>query len=70
LGSRDTWISEFKASLVYRLNTRIARATGNPVPTNKGRMPYRLWFSEVMDLPTRASRQREQTSILHVIEIG
>jgi hypothetical protein len=29
LGGRDRWISEFKASLVYRVSSRTARA--NPV---------------------------------------
>jgi hypothetical protein len=32
LGGRGRWISEFKASLVYRVSSRIARATQrNPV---------------------------------------
>ena len=38
LGSRGRWISEFKASLVYRVSSRTARATQrNPVSkqTNK-----------------------------------
>ena len=38
LGGRGRWISEFKASLVYRVNARTARATQrNPVSkkTNK-----------------------------------
>jgi hypothetical protein len=31
LGGRDRWISEFKASLVYRVSSRTARATlSNP----------------------------------------
>jgi hypothetical protein len=39
LGGRGRWISEFEASLVYRVSSRIARATQrNPVSkkqTNK-----------------------------------
>jgi hypothetical protein len=33
LGGRDRWISEFEASLVYKVSSRTARATQrNPVP--------------------------------------
>jgi hypothetical protein len=36
LGGRDRWISEFEASLVYRVSSRTARATQrNPVSKNK-----------------------------------
>jgi hypothetical protein len=36
LGGRGRWISEFEASLVYRVSTRTARATQrNPVSKNK-----------------------------------
>jgi hypothetical protein len=36
LGGRGRWISEFEASLVYRVCSRTARATqGNPVSKNK-----------------------------------
>jgi hypothetical protein len=36
LGGRARWISEFKASLVYRVSSRIARATQrNPVLKNQ-----------------------------------
>jgi hypothetical protein len=36
LGSRGRWISEFEASLVYRVSSRTARATQrNPVSKNK-----------------------------------
>jgi hypothetical protein len=36
MGGRDRWISEFEASLVYRVSSRIARATQrNPVSKNK-----------------------------------
>jgi hypothetical protein len=36
LGGRGRWISEFKASLVYRVSSRTARATQrNPVSKNK-----------------------------------
>jgi hypothetical protein len=36
LGGRGKWISEFEASLVYRVSSRTARATQrNPVSKNK-----------------------------------
>ena len=36
MGGRDRWISEFEASLVYRVNSRTARATQkNPVSKNQ-----------------------------------
>jgi hypothetical protein len=36
LGGRDKWISEFEASLDYRVSSRTARATqGNPVSKKK-----------------------------------
>jgi hypothetical protein len=36
LGGRGRWISEFEASLVYRVSSRTARATQrNPVFKNK-----------------------------------
>jgi hypothetical protein len=36
LGGRGRWISEFKASLVYKVSSRTARATQkNPVSENK-----------------------------------
>jgi hypothetical protein len=35
LGGRGKWISEFKASLVYKVSSRIARVTQrNPVSKN------------------------------------
>jgi hypothetical protein len=38
LGGRGRWISEFKASLVYRVSSKIARATQkNPVSKNKNK---------------------------------
>jgi hypothetical protein len=38
LGGRGRWISEFEASLVYRVSSRTARATQrNPVSKNKER---------------------------------
>jgi hypothetical protein len=36
LGGRDRWISEFEASLVYKVSSRTARATQrNPVSTKQ-----------------------------------
>ena len=36
MGGRGRWISEFEASLVYRVSSRIARATQrNPVSKNQ-----------------------------------
>jgi hypothetical protein len=43
LGRRGTWISEFKASLVYRVSSRTARATQrNPVSKNKTKQKKKL----------------------------
>jgi hypothetical protein len=40
LGGRDRWISEFEASLVYRVSSRTARATQrNPVSKNQKEAP-------------------------------
>jgi hypothetical protein len=39
LGGRGRWISEFEASLIYRVSSRIARAIQrNPVSKKKERM--------------------------------
>jgi hypothetical protein len=38
LGGRDRWIPEFKASLVYRVSSKTARAIQrNPVSKNKNK---------------------------------
>jgi hypothetical protein len=38
LGGRGRWISEFEASLVYKVSSRTARATQrNPVSKNKNK---------------------------------
>jgi hypothetical protein len=38
LGGKGRWISEFEASLVYKVSTRTARATQrNPVLKNKNK---------------------------------
>jgi hypothetical protein len=42
LGGRGRWISEFEASLVYRVSSRTARATQkNPVSENQKRKKER-----------------------------
>jgi hypothetical protein len=42
LGGRGRQISEFKASLVYRVNSRTARATQrNPVSKNKNKNKFK-----------------------------
>ena len=41
LGSRGRWISEFEASLDYRVSSRAARATQrNPVSKNKNNLHH------------------------------
>jgi hypothetical protein len=51
-GGRGKWISEFEASLVYRVSSRTARATQrNPVLKNKTKQnerppPLQLWDAE------------------------
>jgi hypothetical protein len=43
LGGRDRWISEFEASLVYRVSSRTARATQrNPVSKKKEKKKKQL----------------------------
>jgi hypothetical protein len=46
LGGRGRWISEFEASLVYKVSSRTARATQrNPVSKNQDRISCSLgWF--------------------------
>jgi hypothetical protein len=56
LGGRGRWISEFKASLIYKVSSRTARATqGNPVSkqTNKTKQGNSLerWLSGKAHLP-------------------
>jgi len=48
LGGRDRWISEFKASLVYRVSSRTARATQrNPVSKKtKQNKRWGLWYTQ------------------------
>jgi hypothetical protein len=74
LGSRGRWISEFKASLVYRVSSRTAKATQrNPVSenqqtktnkqTNKG-MGYGLIFQPFWSMNLKShyeifSREKE-----------
>jgi hypothetical protein len=54
LGNRGRWISEFKASLVYRVSSRIARAIQrNPVSKNKQTNKNKT--------KQRTYRRREQT---------
>jgi hypothetical protein len=50
LGGRGRWISEFKASLVYRVSSRTARATQrNPVSKNqkKKRKTENYWSRDL-----------------------
>jgi hypothetical protein len=51
LGGKGRWISEFEASLVYRMSSRTARATErNPVskkPKNKTKKRKRKEFKQL-----------------------
>ena len=51
LGGRDRWISEFEASLVYRVSSRTARATQR---------------SPVSKKQERGERERESVSVLEL----
>jgi hypothetical protein len=53
LGGRDRWISEFKASLVYRVSFRTARATQrNPVSKNQKKKKKMSFVSQVVVVHT------------------
>jgi hypothetical protein len=44
-GGRGRWISEFEASLVYKVSSRTARATQrNPVSENKTKQKQKNYF--------------------------
>jgi hypothetical protein len=58
LGGRARWISEFEASLVYRVSSRIARATQrNPVSKNQKTNP-----------PPKKKTGREMEKLVLLIE--
>jgi hypothetical protein len=45
LGGRGRWISEFEASLVYKVSSRTASATRrNPVSKNQKKKKKRVWI--------------------------
>jgi hypothetical protein len=49
LGGRGRWISEFKASLVYRVSSRTAKtAQRNPVSKNRGRKKKKKPGDEIL----------------------
>jgi hypothetical protein len=49
LGVRGRWISEFKASLVYKVSSRTARATQrNPVSKTPKKKKWRLEVGEMV----------------------
>jgi hypothetical protein len=49
MGGRGRWISEFEASLVYRVSSRTARASQrNPVSKNKNKTNKNDTFIEIL----------------------
>jgi hypothetical protein len=62
LGGTGRWISEFEASLVYKVSSRTARAIQrNPVSEKKKKRIHRRWAGEV------AQRLRALTALLKVM---
>jgi hypothetical protein len=54
LGRRGRWISEFEASLVYRVSSRIARATQrNPVSTKTKQNKKSIQYSYFLFLKNK-----------------
>jgi hypothetical protein len=61
LGGRDRWISEFEASLVYRVSSRTARATQrNPVSKNKQNKTKEKKEERERERETERERERER----------
>jgi hypothetical protein len=57
LGGRGRWISEFEASLVYRVSSRIARATQrNPVSKKKKNKKKKTKTDFLLYYPTSGYR--------------
>jgi hypothetical protein len=64
LGGRDRWISEFEASLVYKVSSRTARATQrNPVSKKKKKNQQQQQQQKVYYIIREGSR-RDLTSFL------
>ena len=63
-GGRGRWISEFVASLVYRVSSRTARATQrNPVSKNQGKkVPKADLKAELSGLAVKPQEQEEMRS--------
>jgi hypothetical protein len=56
LGGRGRWISEFEASLFYKVSSRTARATQrNPVSKNKKQKTPKTY--ELLKVGEKASRK-------------
>jgi hypothetical protein len=65
LGGRDRWISEFEASLVYKVSSRTARATqSNPVSKNKNKQTKTIKECELTIL---AFKKKSVVGIPHVV---
>jgi hypothetical protein len=53
LGSRGKWISEFEASLVYRVSSRIARdRQRKPVSKNKNQQQQKKALTALPEVPS------------------
>jgi hypothetical protein len=65
LGGRGRWISEFKASLVYRVSSRTARATQRNLSQknkNKTQKTIKGWIKA--KIQTKQNKQEENTLFL------
>jgi hypothetical protein len=64
LGGRGRWISEFEASLVYRVSSRTARATQkNPVSKNQKKKKEEEEEDERQDPVDEAACRRRQAAV-------
>jgi hypothetical protein len=66
LGGRGRWISEFEASLVYKVSSRTARATQrNPVSKNKQTNKQQQQQNQKAVTPALCEEMEEDCNIYH-----
>jgi hypothetical protein len=67
LGGRGSWISEFKASLVYRVSSRTARATQrNPVSRKKKKKKKKNSSDNIVQFTVGGSTNEGATALTPV----
>jgi hypothetical protein len=70
LGGRDRQISEFEASLVYRVSSRSARATQrNPVSKNKTKQQQQKPLNSLVSRNGSISRENRKLSLEKVFKL-